>query len=217
MDEIREEGAERNDGSEQIVFFAPELLQMAQQRQERLDALRAAAESGDQAALLELGIYDLGELGGAPRSADEAFACLSRLPEDDAAGRYYLSYCYERGVGAPADTARASALLAESAEGGFPPALCALGLCYESGHGVEKDRAKAAELYRAAADKGFAPGMCNLGVLMLDGADTEADAEEAAALFAQAAEQGFPRAVSRTARARPRTRRRLTGFTRLRP
>ena len=186
MDEIRETSPERNEGSEQVVFFAPELLQKAQQRQERLGALRAAAESGDHAALLELGIYDLGELGGTPRSAEEAFACFSRLPEDDAAGRYYLSYCYDRGVGTAADAERAAALLAESAASGFPPALCALGLCYENGHGVEKDPAKAVELYRAAADKGNAVGMCNLGVLCLDGIGTEADAEAAAALFAQA-------------------------------
>ena len=102
MDEIREGNPEQNAAPEQIVFLAPELLQKAQQRQERLGALRAAAESGDHVALLELGIYDLGELGGTPRDADEAFFCLSRLPGDDPVGLYYLSYCYDRGVGTEA-------------------------------------------------------------------------------------------------------------------
>ena len=55
MDEIRETSPERNEGSEQVVFFAPELLQKAQQRQERLGALRAAAYMAGKAP----GSYDM--------------------------------------------------------------------------------------------------------------------------------------------------------------
>ena len=84
-------GEQGYSGAHEVVFIAPEFLQAAQQRQDRLGALREAAGSGDQAALLELGIYDLGDLGGPPRNAEEAFSCLSRLPEDNAAGRYELS------------------------------------------------------------------------------------------------------------------------------
>ena len=125
MDEIHEERTDPVGGQEQVVFLAPELLQAAQLRQERLGALRAAAESGDHAALLELAVYDLGELGGPPRNAEEAFSCLSRLPGDDAAGLYYLSYCYDRGIGTAVDVERAFALLSESAGDGYAPALCA--------------------------------------------------------------------------------------------
>ena len=64
MDENIETAAGRENDSEQVVFLAPELIQAAQQRKERLDALREAAESGDRSALLELGVYALGEFAG---------------------------------------------------------------------------------------------------------------------------------------------------------
>ena len=124
---------------EQVVFLSPEFLQAAQQKQDRLGAIRAAAESGDAAALFELGVYSLGELGGTPRNAEEAFRCLSQLPHDNAAGLFYLSYCYDMGVGTERDLARAAALLSESAELGYAPAISALGLCHENGRGVERD------------------------------------------------------------------------------
>ena len=59
MDENRDNTAGREAPQEQVVFFAPELIQAAKVRQERLDGLRAAAESGDGAAALELGLYYL--------------------------------------------------------------------------------------------------------------------------------------------------------------
>ena len=117
MDEIGAQAAEHGGNSEQVVFLAPELLQRAQQRQERPGALREAAESGDEAALLELGAWSLGELGGTPRDADEAFACLSRLPADNAEGRYLLSYCYDRGIGTEQDTVLAQFLEESVGEG----------------------------------------------------------------------------------------------------
>ena len=90
MDENKKNSSENEKAPEQVVFLSPEFWQAAQQKQDRLGAIRAAAESGDTAALFELGVYSLGELGGTPRSAGEAFRCLSQLPRDNAAGLFYL-------------------------------------------------------------------------------------------------------------------------------
>ena len=115
MDETKALPAPENGAPDQVVVFAPELLRAAQQKQqqrlERLSALREAAESGDHAALLELAQYDLEEEQGQPRDAAEAFALLCRCPPEDPVGRYYLSYCYERGFGTEPDPDKALALL----------------------------------------------------------------------------------------------------------
>ena len=80
MDEFKDNIPEEE--AQQVVFVAPQLVQAAQQRLSRLEALRSAADSGDAAAILELGTYYLGEVGGTPRNAAEAFACFSRLSPD---------------------------------------------------------------------------------------------------------------------------------------
>ena len=164
MDENKKNSSENEKAPEQVVFLSPEFWQAAQQKQDRLGAIRAAAESGDTAALFELGVYSLGELGGTPRSAGEAFRCLSQLPRDNAAGLFYLSYCYDMGVGTARDEKKAAALLAASAELDYAPAISALGLCYENGRGVERDEKKAAELYARAAEQDYPPAICNLAV-----------------------------------------------------
>ena len=66
MDENRTNPSEYEASPEQVVFLSPEFLQAAQQKQDRLSAIRAAAESGDTAALFELGVYSLGELAASP-------------------------------------------------------------------------------------------------------------------------------------------------------
>lgn len=194
MDEIRENRAGEESPAEQVVFFSPELIQAAKTRQERLGALRAAAETGDSAAMLELGLYYLGEIGGAPRDPAAAFDWLSRLEPDNAVGCYYLSYCYDQGVGVAADPVKAAELLHAAAEQRFTPAVCALGLDYEKGRGVEQDLQKAAALYRQAAEDGFPMAMCNLGVLYMNGQGVAQDEERGVALFQQAAELQLPRA-----------------------
>ena len=194
MDENRTNSSEYEAAPEQVVFFSPEFLQAAQQKQDRLGAIRAAAESGDAAALFELGVYSLGELGGQPRDAEEAFRCLSRLPHDNAAGLFYLSYCYDMGVGTERDQSKAAALLSESSELGYAPAISALGLCFENGRGVERDEKTAAELYARAAEQDYPPAICNLAVCYRAGIGVEQDLIRAASLFSRAAELHFPRA-----------------------
>ena len=182
MDENSKEKLEAEGGQEQqVMFFAPELLQAAQQRSERLELLRDAAESGDRAAAIELAIYDLGAFGDTPRNGDEAFRLLSEHSEGDPVARYYLAYCYDTGAGVAADFVRAAELLTESAAQGYPPALDTLGYCYENGHGVPQDLEKAAAHYRAAAEQGHPEAMCNLALLYLHGKGVEKDAERGAA------------------------------------
>jgi TPR repeat protein len=143
-----------------------------------------------------MGINFLFGLNGTEKDPTKAFYWLSRTPSDDPVGRYWLAVCHDNGVGTVQDPAKAFALFRQSAESGYPPALCDLGVCYENGQGTEPDLSKALALYREAARRGYPMGQCNLGVLYYHGIGVPRNFGKAALLFARAAEQRLPRAQS---------------------
>jgi len=58
-------GQEPQPSAEDVVVFSPELLKLAKQRQEHLEECRQAADSGDCAAAVQMGVNYLYGTGGA--------------------------------------------------------------------------------------------------------------------------------------------------------
>jgi TPR repeat protein len=104
-------GQEGTPSPQDVVFFSPEMLKLADQRrretQERLSDCRQAAESGDAQAQVQMGLNYLYGKNGVERDADKAFQWFSQTAPDDPVGRYWLAVCYDSGVGTPQDPARA--------------------------------------------------------------------------------------------------------------
>ena len=136
-----------------VVFFSPEMLRLADQhrreQQERLENCRQAAQNGDCAAAVQMGLHYFYGTGGVKKDPDKAFAWFSRTEPDDPTALYWLAVCHDNGTGVERDPVRAFELFQESAKLGYLPAVCDLGVCYERGEGVERDAAEAARLYRA--------------------------------------------------------------------
>ena len=59
-------GQEPQPSAEDVVVFSPELLKLAKQRQEHLEECRQAADSGDCAAAVQMGVNYLYGTGGVP-------------------------------------------------------------------------------------------------------------------------------------------------------
>ena len=181
-----------------VVFFSPEMLRLADQhrreQQERLENCRQAAQNGDCAAAVQMGLHYFYGTGGVKKDPDKAFAWFSRTEPDDPTALYWLAVCHDNGTGVERDPVRAFELFQESAKLGYLPAVCDLGVCYENGQGTEKDLDRAIQCYRHAAEEGYAQGQCNLGAMYYFGVGVEKDYGQAARLFTQAAEQQHPRA-----------------------
>lgn len=83
-------------------------------------------EAGFQPAGFRLAEMKLRGLGGADPAG--AFALYTRLAaEGEVVADYYLGVCHERGLGTPADVARAASLYRRAADRGYLPALFAVG------------------------------------------------------------------------------------------
>ena len=180
-----------------VVVFSPELLKMAdahRQRRQYLEECRQAADSGDCAAAVQMGVNYLYGTGGVQRDTNQAFYWFSQSAPDDPVGLYWQAVCYDSGAGVEADEKKAFSLFQESADMGYAPAICDLGVCYENGQGTEKDMDRAISLYEKAADMDYPQGRCNLGALYYAGVGVEQDYEKAAHYFTLAAEQQLPRA-----------------------
>ena len=193
-----------------VVFFSPEMLRLADQhrreQQERLENCRQAAQNGDCAAAVQMGLHYFYGTGGVKKDPDKAFAWFSRTEPDDPTALYWLAVCHDNGTGVERDPVRAFELFQESAKLGYLPAVCDLGVCYENGQGTEKDLDRAIQCYRHAAEEGYAQGQCNLGAMYYFGVGVEKDYGQAARLFTQAAEQQHPRAQFQIGRASCRER-----------
>ena len=176
----------------------PEMLRLADQhrreQQERLENCRQAAQNGDCAAAVQMGLHYFYGTGGVKKDPDKAFAWFSRTEPDDPTALYWLAVCHDNGTGVERDPVRAFELFQESAKLGYLPAVCDLGVCYENGQGTEKDLDRAIQCYRHAAEEGYAQGQCNLGAMYYFSVGVEKDYGQAARLFTQAAEQRHPRA-----------------------
>lgn len=141
-----------------VVVFSPELLKLAdahRQRQQYLEECRQAADSGDCAAAVQMGVNYLYGTGGVQRDPEQAFYWFSQSAPDDPVGLYWKAVCYDSGAGVEADEKKAFALFRESADMDYAPAICDLGVCYENGQGTEKDMDKAVALYKKAAEMGY--------------------------------------------------------------
>ena len=94
----------------------------------------------------------------------DALACYQRaVAMDDPLGLTNLAWCFEAGVGVPADPRQAVLLYAQAASRDYIPALTNLGYCYANGIGVEQDAAKAVECFQKGAVQGFPRAQFLLG------------------------------------------------------
>ena len=109
----------------------------------------SAAEQGDGQAQVQMGLNHLYGTNGAEKDAHKAFEWFSQTAPDDPVGLYWLAVCHNAGSGTEKNTARAFELFRESADMGYAPALCDLGVFYENGIETEKSMDTAVELYGA--------------------------------------------------------------------
>jgi hypothetical protein len=183
--------------AEPVQSRSPE--EQAAQTQTERDAteaarLKLAADRGEAAAQVNLGVFYENGFGGLPKDDREA-ARLYKLAADqgNAAAQASLGdfYVYGRG-GLPEDEREAARLFKLSADQGNVNGQAYLGLFYADGHGgLPKDHREAARLYKLAADQGHAEAQNNLGVIYRDGrGGLPKDDREAARLFKLSADQG---------------------------
>ena len=100
-------GQEPQPSAEDVVVFSPELLKLAKQRQEHLEECRQAADSGDCAAAVQMGVNYLYGTGGVQKDPEQAFYWFSQSAPDDPVGLYWQAVCYDSGTGVEADEHRA--------------------------------------------------------------------------------------------------------------
>jgi TPR repeat protein len=152
--------------------------------------LRKAAEQGNVAAQVELGIvFD--------NMQDYAQALVwyrKAAEQGNARAEYNLGLVYQNGEGVPKDMEQAISWYRKAADQGDVIAQNYLGAMYENGIGVPPDYLKAADLYRRAAEKGFAEAQYGLGFLYLYGKGVPKDSVQAVTWMLKAAEQGETKA-----------------------
>ena len=85
--------------------------------------------------------------------------------------------------------------LKKSADQGYAPAQCDLGICYENGEGVKQDFKEATRWVRMAADQGLAEGEYQLGFYYYHGAGVPKDLQKALEWNQKAADQGYVPAI----------------------
>ena len=119
-----------------------------------LQEVRARAESGEDAAELELGLRLLMGRDGV-RDVPAGVSWISRAAEKGMPhAEYELGALYAMGVGVPCDAAKAAVWFRRAAIQGYAPAQSALGFAYENGSGVPRDAEKAAYWLDKAAASG---------------------------------------------------------------
>jgi localization factor PodJL len=159
--------------------------------------LRAAASSGDPAALYEVATrYADGRFVG--RDLAEAAIWFERAAESGlAVAQQHLASLYEQGLGVPQDRQRAYEWYLLAAEQGNVMAMHNLGVLLSQGIGDTPDFAGAIEWFTAAAAHGIRDSQYNLGVIYARGIGTDVDFMASYQWFALAAEQGDADAAAR--------------------
>lgn len=152
--------------------------------------LRKAAEQGNLAAQVELGVvYDN------MQDFAQAFTWYSKAAEQgNARAEYNLGLCYQNGESVPKNMAQAIAWFRKAADQGDVIAQNNLGTMFEHGVGVPQDYLQAANWYRKAAEKGLAEAQYGLGFLYLNGDGVPKDFNQATTWMLKAAEQGETKA-----------------------
>ena len=123
---------------------------------------RAAADQGDSAAALYLGVlYDTGF--GVPQSAAEALSWYQRGGErGNVTAMFNAAVMHDAGRGTTADPAAALPWYERAAQAGSGRADYNLGLVYEYGTGAPRDRQRAIQYYRDAVAHGVSEGRAHL-------------------------------------------------------
>lgn len=129
---------------------------------EAVSQWRSAAEQGDAAAALYLGVlYDTGF--GVPQSPAEALAWYQRGGErGNVTAMFNAAVMHDAGRGTAADTAAAVPWYEQASRAGSGRADYDLGLIYEYGTGAPRDRQRAIRYYRQAVAHGVAEGRAHL-------------------------------------------------------
>lgn len=84
--------------------------------------------------------------------------------------------------------------LRKSAEQGYAPAMCDLGICYENGEGLKQDFKEAARWVRMSAERGWPMGQYQMAFYYYHGAGVPKDMKKADEWNRKAMEQGYPEA-----------------------
>ncbi len=154
-----------------------------------LPACTAEASHGSAVAERLLGtMYDKGN--GVPADPVKAVSWYRKAVASDAEAQFLLSRLTELGRGTNQNSDEATALLRESAAGGYLKAQQTLAYRLETGSGIHKDETEAALWYRRAADKGDPLSQEKLGEFLARGRGVSKDEKKAAEWFAKSANQG---------------------------
>ena len=125
--------------------------------------LRKAAEQGDVAAQLKLGVMYILGLDVAQDEAEAAKWFHMAAEQNDATAQCYLGRMYGHGEGVPQNDVEAVKWFRKAAEQNYAEAQHNLGIMYTTGRGVPEDDAAAVEWYRKAAEQNYAAAQNNLG------------------------------------------------------
>jgi len=138
-------------GAAFLVAACPTLKETGLLPEEGVDGLRGRAETGDPAAMTEVGRrYEIGD--GVALDPDMAIDWYRRAADaGDPPAQYMLGQMYLNGGIQPSDANRAAELFMRAAARGNAPAQAALARLYERGEGVPQDYRRAAQFYALAA------------------------------------------------------------------
>ena len=155
---------------------------------EAVSEWRAAAEQGDAAAALYLGVlYDTGF--GVAQSPAEALAWYQRGGErGNVTAMFNAAVMHDAGRGTASDPAVALSWYEKASRAGSGRADYDLGLMYEYGTGTARDRQQAIRYYRAAVAHGVTEGRAHLARMGVSyaGATGQAKPDPAMTDFQQA-------------------------------
>lgn len=107
-------------------------------------------------------------------------------------GKFMLANMYFEGQAVKRDPKKATRLMQESADGGFPPANYVMGMARLNGSGVKPDAVIAARHFELAAAKEHGSSMHMLGLMAALGIGVKQDEGEALRWFRLANAQDFP-------------------------
>lgn len=161
--------------------------------------LRKSAQLGQPDALIELAVhhYRLAlrraqALGSEPAERDAHFEKLATRAAEagDARGMYLLAMAYRRGIGVPADAARAHEWIAHAAEAGLAAAMIDRARFYLDTPGLEPDPRRYFHWIWRAAGAGDVTAKRLLALAYHDGHGTERDPERCRSGLETAAAEG---------------------------
>jgi TPR repeat protein len=152
--------------------------------------VRSAAEKGSPFAMCLCARWPATH--GRDKPTDkERFSWAGRAALTDyPPGLFELGLCFEKGIGAPLDLARALTLYERSSAGGFGFASHRLGIAYMDGHFGTVDAPRAIALMELAYQQGEAFGALQLGQWLEAKDGVTADLAAAASWYERASEMG---------------------------